>query len=67
MQSGDDDGQNQEKRVRVIDTAFQRTQKHQPSVKEKSSNSSRRKIRTQILAQKSDIAANSRNLIPLRS
>jgi hypothetical protein len=34
MQSGDDDGQNQQKRVRVIDTAFQRTQKHQPGVKE---------------------------------
>jgi hypothetical protein len=34
MQSGDDEEQNQGKRVRTIDTAFQRTQKHQPGVKE---------------------------------
>jgi hypothetical protein len=32
MQSRDEE--NQEKRVRVIDTAFQRTQKHQQGVKE---------------------------------
>lgn len=34
MQSGDEDAGNQEKRVRVIDTAFQKTQKHHPGVKE---------------------------------
>ena len=34
MQSSDEDQISQEKRVSVIDTAFQRTQKHQPGIKE---------------------------------
>jgi hypothetical protein len=34
MHSGNDDGQNEEKRVRVIDTALEKSQKHQSGVKE---------------------------------
>jgi len=34
MRSGDEDRENQERRVSIIDTAFQKTQQHQQGVKE---------------------------------